>query len=116
MRRSASLIVALALCGCGDSSLETKNLQQKAGEAWDAMKDWSVAKKDEFLQKSGPMLESMKQKLSEKSGDTAKSAQEDWKVVEQKFAAMKEATGDQWPKARDAFREAYDALKKKLGL
>ena len=115
MRRFTTLLLALASCGCGEPGPEAKRLRQEVGEAWDAMKDWGAAKKEEFVQKSGPMLDSMKKKVSEKSGEAAVAAQEGWKVVEQKFAEMKDASGDNWAKARDAFREAYESLKKKLG-
>jgi hypothetical protein len=60
------------------------------------------------------MLDSMKKKVSERSGEAATAAREQWKVVEQRFAEMKAASGEQWAKARDAFRDAYDALERKL--
>ncbi len=122
-------IVALAmatstgpwLAGCGESSPETKKLQQKIGETWDAMKTWGVEKKDEFVKSASPKLDELKQKFAEAkvsasktSAEAGQKLEEGWNDVQQKFDAMKTATGAEWAKHRDAFVEAYDAYKQKL--
>jgi hypothetical protein len=118
---SAVMAMSLVPClsGCGDTT--TKNVTQKMGETWDAMKTWGIEKKDDLVKASSQKLDELKPALAEAkksasaaSADAAQKWDEEWKVVEQKFDAMKSSTGDQWGKARDAFIESYDGFKKKL--
>jgi hypothetical protein len=111
----AAIVAIAVLGGCGEPSPEAQRVQEKLGETWDAMKAWGVAKKAELVQKSGPMLESAKQKMAGAKGEAAKALQVEWADVEAKFATMKNAGADQWESARDAFLQAYETFKKKVG-
>jgi hypothetical protein len=109
------------LTGCGESAPETKKLQQKLGETWDAMKSWGVEKKEEFVRNTSPKLDDLKRRFAEvrvsgsrMSGEAAQRLETDWTSVQQKFDSVKTATGEQWARHRDAFVEAYAAFQKKL--
>lgn len=122
---TATLVIAMtalpALTGCGDPGPKAKEVADKLGETWGAMKSWGVEKKDEFVKSSGPKLEELKQKFAsakesaaKTSAESARKLEDGWNVVQQKFDAMKAATGTEWAKQRDAFVEAYDAYRAKL--
>jgi len=109
------------LTACGEPSPSAKKVQKELGETWDAMKTWSVEKKDDFVRSASPKVEEAKQKFAEwrtsaaeTNAEAKKSLEADWVVVEQKFDAMKTASADQWSRHRDAFVDAYDAFKRKL--
>lgn len=118
---TAALSLTPCLTGCGESSPETKKVQQKMGETWDAMKAWGIDKKDDLVKSSSENLEVMEEKLADAKraasaggAEAALKLDEEWKGVQEKFEAMKGAAGGQWDKARDGFTQAYDAFKKKL--
>jgi len=113
--------IAPSLSGCGEPSPTAKKVMDKASETWDAMKTWGVEKKDDFVKVASPKVDEMKQGFadakataSRKSAEAGKQLEESMNGVEQKFDAMKTATGDSWARHRDAFLEAVDAYKKKL--
>jgi len=121
----ATVVMAVSaspwLSGCGDPSPTAKKVQDKLGETWDAMKTWGVEKKDDFVKSASPKLDELKQKFAEAkvsasktSAESAQKLEDGWNGVQQKFDAMKAATGAEWAKQRDAFVEAYDAYKTKL--
>lgn len=113
--------LAPALQACGDPSPATQKLQQQLGATWDAMSSWGVEKKDELLRSAGPKLEELKRGLADATATAANTGAEatqrlvqGWSGVEQKFGAMKDATGEQWTKHRDAFLSAVQAYKADL--
>ena len=113
--------VGAGMSGCGEPSPTAKRVQDKLGETWDAMKTWGVEKRDEFLKSASPKLDELKQAFADAkvsaaktSAESAQRLEEGWNGVQQKFDAMKAATGTEWAKHRDAFVEAYEAYKRKL--
>lgn len=113
--------LAPSLSGCGEPSPSAKKVMDKASDTWDAMKTWGVEKKDDFVRSASPKVDEMKQGFadakaaaSKKSAEAGKQLEEGWNGVEQKFDAMKTATGETWAKHRDAFLEAVEAYKQKL--
>jgi len=112
---------ALSIPGCGEPSPAAKKVMDNASDTWDAMKTWSVAKKDDFVRVASPKVDELKAGFadaktaaSKKSAEAGRQLEEGWNGVEQKFDAMKTSTADSWAKHRDAFLEAVDAYKRKL--
>jgi hypothetical protein len=117
----AAASLTSSLSGGGESSPETKKVTQKLGETWDAMKAWGIDKKDDLVKSSSEGLDTLKQKMADAkqaapgvTADARQKLDEEWKAVQVKFDEMKGASGPTWDKARDAFLQAYDGLKKKL--
>ena len=52
---AVGLLVGLA--ACGDPSPELKNVGAKAGELWNAAKDYGFKKKDQFFEAAKPQME-----------------------------------------------------------
>lgn len=118
---SVMCCVIPSLAACGEPSPAAKKVMDKASETWDAMKTWSVEKKDDFVKSASPKVEELKQgfadakaSASRTSAEAGQKLEESWNGVQQKFEALKTATGDQWTKQRDAFVEAYEAYKQRL--
>ena len=124
--RTVAMILALAfvaapLGGCGKPSDELKKVGTKMGETWDAVKSYSIKKKDDAMvlfrkgmDEVGPTYEAAKKKAAEMGGDASKALDAQWKVVEAKFAEAKDASAENWDSARDAFLKAYEDFKKKI--
>ena len=117
------LVASLSgLAACGDSK-EAKTLREKMGDTWDAVKKYGAAQSKDFsawIQGNMPAIE---QKIASLKEQAASAGRQVTPAVEQKWGQLKEAmkglegtTGDQWVKARDAVTQAYEALKRELGL
>lgn len=120
-RRLAPLVLALLVLGCGEPSDELKNVGVKMGETWDAMKTYAVTKKGEAVEYFSENMESMdenmeawKRKAAEMGGDASRSLDAGWADVQEKFEAMKGASGEAWERSRDAFVAAYETFAEKV--
>jgi hypothetical protein len=124
----ARIALALALVlaaspllgGCGDKE-KLKDIGDKAAATWKAVAAYSVEQKDKALTFFGTQmgnLEGQWSKAKEKSADwsaDAKAVLEDkWTDVQGAYAKTKDATGEAWVKARDAFVAAYEAFQAEL--
>jgi hypothetical protein len=118
---SVVVLLALPLASCGKPSAELENLGVKLGEAWDAAKAYAVVKKDEalkvfggFMDTTGQQLAEAKSRAAEMGADAAAALDAKWATAQTKFAELRDASGDQWAKARDAFTAAYEAFNAEL--
>ncbi|MGE0191539.1 MAG: hypothetical protein AB7T63_05795 [Planctomycetota bacterium] len=125
-RLTLALAAALLLPACGEQAKEkTKEIGhaigEKAGATWASIRDFTVEKKDqavEFFSKSKDALAEDFEKVKAKSADWSEGAKESldhkWEQVQQTYAKAKDATGEGWATARDAFKAAVDAFKQEL--
>ena len=116
-------ILTLLLCvpACGEPSDELKNVGDKLGDTWDAVKDYSVKKRKDFEAWSTKAFDGFdekyaaaKKKAAEMGGDASKVLDQQWVVAQEKLAALKGASADGWDKAKGEFVEAMDTLKKTI--
>ncbi len=123
MRLASWFVVVLglvALARCGDSE-EWRNVKMHAGETWDAVKTWSVAKRgdaESFFSKSVDDLskgfEAAKAKARAAGGEAATALDSKWDDVSVKLAELKAASADKWEQAREAFVQAYESVKREV--
>ena len=125
MTRALSLLIAFGLAAplvaCGKPSKELEDVGSKLGETWEAAKKYAAKKKDDAMAAFSKHMEGMDEKLAaakkkaQKLGAAAGAALDDkWNDVSEKFAQMKDATGEKWTQARDGFTAAYEAFMKEL--
>jgi hypothetical protein len=119
---TSCLALSFLLAGCGEPSPSAKNVQQKVGEAWDAMKVWGAEKKDELVKKTSdglaslePALADAKKAAASAGGEAAQALDGAWAATKEKLEALKGASGEGFAKARDELLQAYEALRTKLG-
>ncbi len=112
--------LALMLSGCGDKE-KLKDIGNKATATWKAVASYTVAQKDKALTFFGERFSDLgdqwanaKEKSAGWSAETRSVLESKWAVVQRKYAETKDATGEHWAKARDAFVAAYDAFKAEL--
>lgn len=104
------------------------DVKQEAGEALDAMKDFTVEQKDKALAQGREMLDSVDrqiEKLDRKISDTAQDVsaetREDWRRQKARLIEMREeaadrldrlgeSTSEAWGDIKDGFAEAFGAL------
>ena len=117
----AVLAALLSVPACGEPSEELKNVGEKLGDTWDAVKDYGVKKRKDFEAWSTKAFdgfdekyEAAKKKAAEMGGDAAQVLDQQWAVAQEKLAALKSVSADGWDKAKGEFVEAMDALKKTI--
>ncbi len=123
MSRIISLVCSLALllsAGCGDNE-KLKNIGDKAAGTWKAVAEYGAEKKDQALALFGDKMKDLegqwakaKEKSADWSADAKVALDAKWKKVEAAYARTKDATGENWVKARDAFKAAHDEFKAEL--
>ena len=120
-RALALALLAVLLCltpGCGEKSEGWKKVEENAGSTWESVKTWSAQKRDKaavfFRQRMDdlePQLKAAREKAA-KAGDAAsKTLDEKAQLAAKALAALKDATEENWEKARDVFAAAYEDLK-----
>ncbi len=121
MMMVAVAFLAAPFTGCGQPSDELKQVGTKIGETWDAVKTYSIKKKDEAvglfnkgIEDITPAYETAKEKAAALGGDAAEVLDKEWDVVKQKLEEAQNATAENWDSARDAFVKAYGDFKKKI--
>ena len=125
MRTLLVLGFALALIissGCGDSpDPETKDLQEKAGETWEAVKKYAAKKQKEAvayfgkgMERTKSLWEAAKKKAAAGTEATREAMDAKWQDVQKAYDRMKNASAEKWEQARDAFVAAYEAFVKEL--
>lgn len=125
MRLVPCLLIALAVLvlvpSCGEPGEELKNVGDKLGETWDAVKAYGVKKRQAFESWSSQALDDLDGQLDEakrkaaRAGDAAgKVIDEQWAVAQEKLEALKVAGADGWEKAKEEFVEATDALRRTI--
>ena len=137
------LILAVLLAGAiargqtnanisASASASFQNVKSNAAQTWQdiketlgSTKDYSFAKKDEFVAKAKTDLSALDAKIKElskkasgTSGETKTDAQdklkklkEDRAALGKKLKAAKDATADDWEKAKSGFADGYDQVK-----
>lgn len=116
-----SLAPAPWLAACGEDHPTAERVGTKVGEAWNAMTTWGVERKAELVEGASKGLADLKQafaaakaKGAVAGADAGGKLEAGWANVEQKFAALKDASGDKWVEARDAFMQAYAAMQREV--
>ena len=118
-----SLVAGMpAIAGSAD------DVKQEAGEALDAMKDFTVEQKDKAMAQGREMLDSVDrqiEKLDRKISDTAQDVsaetREDWRRQKARLIEMREeaadrldrlgeSTSEAWGDIKDGFAEAFGTL------
>jgi hypothetical protein len=114
-------LFALPLGGCGEPSDELREVGREMGDTWDAVKRYAAMKKDEAMAFFGKNLDLMGKRLAaareraaEMGEDASAALDSKWSDVQAKYAEMKDATGEQWERARDAFAAAYEAFVREM--
>lgn len=126
MRTMTVLLVAAFLAAplgaCGKPSEELKQVGEKMGETWEAVKAYSIKKKDDAvglfnkgIDELAPAYEAAKKKAAEMGGDASQVLDEQWQAVQRSLEAAKNAGAENWDSARDAFVKAYEKFKKTVG-
>lgn len=123
---AVAALALVALGACGEEAKQKakdigRTIGEKAGATWASIKEFTHEKKEqavEFFSKSKDSLaedfEKAKAKSAEWSADAKASLDSKWTDVQATYAKAKEATGEGWETARDAFAAAVDAFKQEL--
>lgn len=134
LRRAASLAVLVFTCGAmvtptGPARAQTgKDVKEKAAETVDAIKDYSVEKKNEAVRyarklsrKADADLKELEAKTAKATGEAkAKSQQQLGELKERRAAASKKlgelgkATASSWDTAKQGFVDAFKDLRDSL--
>ncbi len=121
-----TIVLSLPLTGCGDETREKakevgRTIGEAAGATWNSVRDFAAEKKDQamdFFSKSKDALArqyaASEARGEELAGDAGAALKEKWAQVEGAFAKAKDASGESWATARDAFIEAYRAFEAEL--
>lgn len=119
-------VLALPLAGCGDETREKakevgRTIGEAAGATWNSVRELAAEKKDQamdFFSKSKDVLAKQyaasQAKGEELAEDAGAALKEKWAQVETAYAKAKDASGEGWATARDAFIEAYRAFEAEL--
>lgn len=104
--------------GCGEKSKKWSQVEESAGKTWSAVKTWSAEKREEagvFFQQRmkdlEPKLKAAREKAAQVGEGASKALEAKAKTAAKALEVLKDATGENWEKARDAFARAFEDLK-----
>lgn len=125
------LIVGAAifpLAGMPAMAGSADEVKREAGEALEAMKEFTVEQKDKAVAQGREMLDSvdrqietLDRKISETAQDVSAGTREDWRRQKARLVELRaeaadrldrlgESTGEAWGDIKDGFSEAFGAL------
>lgn len=114
-----ALVLLSGLHACGEAG---EKIAEKLGETWDAVKDYTVEKRDEAESFFESNLDGLDEKLAEAKRkaaalgeDSGQALDAAWNEASQKLEALKGAGEDGWEAARDEFVQAWESLEKRIG-
>jgi uncharacterized lipoprotein YehR (DUF1307 family) len=116
-----SLCLVGLLAGCGESGESWKQVQEKGGETWDALKTWSAEKSAEaraaFTKKMAelkPQLEVARVAAQKAGAQTSKELEAAVQAAEVGLKDLKGATAETWKDLFATFQVAWEALQKMI--
>jgi len=114
-----ALVLLSGLHACGEAG---DRIAEKLGETWDAVKDYSVEKRDEAESFFESNLDGLDEKFAEAKKKAAALGKDAGQALDasldeaaKKLEVLKGAGEDGWEAARDEFVKAWESLEKRLG-